>query len=74
MKAEFPWLRPQAEAAIFEAQGNLDGARARLDEVERLISANPNQALRQMSLRNVRRWKAELLPAQMDAASSKSLI
>jgi hypothetical protein len=60
MKAEFPWLRPQAEAAILEAQGNLDGARARLDEVEKLISATPNQALRQMSLRNVQRWKDEL--------------
>jgi len=59
-KTEFPWLRPRAEAAIFEAQGNLDSARAKLDEVEKLISATPNQAIRQMSLRNLQRWKAEL--------------
>jgi len=59
-KTEFPWLRPQAEAAILEVQGNLDGARAKLDEVETLISASPNQAIRQMSLPNVQRWKSEL--------------
>jgi hypothetical protein len=59
-KAEFPWLRPRAEAAILEAQGDLDGARKKLDEVEKLISSSPNQALREMSLRGVRRWKAEL--------------
>jgi len=59
-KIEFAWLRPRAEAAILEAQGDLDGARTKLDEVEKLIGASPNQALREMSLRGVRRWKAEL--------------
>jgi hypothetical protein len=59
-KTEFPWLRPRAEAAILEAQGNPEAARTKLDEVEKLISANPNQAIRQMSLPNVQRWKSEL--------------
>jgi len=59
-KIEFAWLRPRAQAAILEAQGDLDGARTKLDEVEKLIGASPNQALREMSLRGVRRWKAEL--------------
>jgi len=59
-RTEFPWLRPRAEAAILEAQGNLEAARAKLDEVEKLINASPNQAIRQMSLRNVQRWKSEL--------------
>ena len=59
-RIEYPWLRPRAEAAILEAQGNVAGARKKLDEVEKLIGASPNQAIREMSLPNVRRWKAEL--------------
>jgi hypothetical protein len=59
-KIEFAWLRPRAEAAILEAQGDLSGADKKLDEVQKLISANPNQALREMSLRGVRRWRSEL--------------
>jgi len=73
-KTEYPWLRPRGEAAILEAKGDIGGALEKLDEVERLVLATPNQALREMSLRNVRRWKAELLPVQMEAASSKSLV
>ncbi|HEY4675770.1 MAG TPA: M50 family metallopeptidase [Candidatus Angelobacter sp.] len=59
-EADFPWLRPRAEAAILEAKGDLEAARGKLDEVEKLISASPNQALREMSLPNLKRWKAEL--------------
>lgn len=73
-KMEYPWLRPRGEAAILEAKGDIGGALKKLDEVEKMILANPNQALREMSLRGVRRWKAELLPIQMETASSKSLI
>jgi len=60
-RTEYPWLRPRAEAAILEAQGDFAGARKKLDEVEKLISASPNQAIREMSLRNLQRWKSELL-------------
>ena len=38
----------------------LECAGKKLDEVETLIAANPNQALREISLRGVRRWKSEL--------------
>jgi hypothetical protein len=59
-RIEYPWLRPRAEAAILEAQGDVAGACKKLDEVEKLISASPNQAIREMSLRGVQRWRAEL--------------
>ena len=49
-----------ADAAILEAKGDIDGARTKLEEIEKLIIANPNQGLREMSLRGVRRWRAEL--------------
>lgn len=59
-RTEYPWLRPRAEAAVLEAQGDIAGALRKLDEVEKLISASPNQAIREMSLPNLRRWRAEL--------------
>jgi len=59
-RIEYPWLRPRAEAAILEAQGDVAGALGKLDEMEKLVLANPNQALREITLRNLRRWKAEL--------------
>jgi len=59
-RVEFAWLRPRAEAAILEARGDREGARQKLDEVEKLVLANPNEALREISMRTVRRWKAEL--------------
>ena len=59
-KTEYPWLHPRCEAAILEARGDLPGALGKLDEMEKLVLANPNQALREISLRNLRRWKSEL--------------
>lgn len=59
-KTEYPWMRPRCEAAILEARGDLPGALGKLDEMEKLVQANPNQALREITLRNLRRWKAEL--------------
>jgi hypothetical protein len=59
-RTEYPWLRPRAEAAILEAQDDFAGALKKLNEVEKLITASPNQAIREMSLRNLQRWKAEL--------------
>lgn len=73
-KTEYPWIRSQGEAAILEAKGDICGAITKLEEVEKIVIATPNQALREMSLRGVRRWKAELLPVQVESASSKSLI
>jgi hypothetical protein len=59
-RTEYPLLRPRAEAAILEAQDDFAGALKKLNEVEKLISASPNQAIREMSLPNLRRWKSEL--------------
>lgn len=58
--AEFPWLPLRGEAAILEAGGDIAGALQKLDEIERLILDVPNQALREISLRNLKRWRAEL--------------
>ncbi|HET9366138.1 MAG TPA: M50 family metallopeptidase [Candidatus Angelobacter sp.] len=73
-KTEYPWFRLRGEAAILEAKGDITGALTKLDEVIKLVQATPNQAMREISLRGVSRWKAELLPIQMETVSSKSLI
>jgi Peptidase family M50 len=68
---ENKWLRPRAEAAIFEAQGDITGAVNKLDETEKQILAAPNPLQREIGLRYLRRWKAELEdPAAAHAASS----
>ena len=59
-KTEFPWLRPRGEVAILGAKGDIAGALKKLDEVEKLILAVPNEAMREISLRAVKRWRAEL--------------
>jgi len=73
-KTEYPWLRTRGEAAILEAKGDIGGAVKKLDEAERMILATPNQALREISLRNLRRWKAELQPSSTESDSAKPLI
>jgi hypothetical protein len=59
-KTEYPWLRPRCEAAILEARGDLSGALMKLDEMEKLVLVVPNQWVREITLRGLRRWKAEL--------------
>jgi hypothetical protein len=59
-KTEFPWLRPRGEVAILGARGDIGGALKKLDEIEKLVLAVPNEALREISLRGVKRWRAEL--------------
>jgi hypothetical protein len=59
-KGEYPWMRPRGEAAILEAEGDIAGALKRLDEIEKMILAFPNQALREISLNGLRHWKSEL--------------
>jgi hypothetical protein len=56
------WLRIRAEAAIFEARGDKDGASKKLDQYEDAILSLPlpTEAQREMLLRLVRRWKSEL--------------
>ena len=69
-KTEYPWMRQRCEAAILEARGDLAGALRKLDEMEKLVLANPNQALREITLRNLRRWKSELQFSTQQSAGS----
>jgi len=55
-------MRLRCEAAILEAKGNTGGALKKIDEIEKMILAVPNQALREISLRGLHRWKGELQP------------
>lgn len=57
---EIPWLKTRAEAAILEAQGNVPAALEKLEEAEKMMRACTNEARRQMSLRSLGRWQAEL--------------
>ena len=62
-KTEQPWTRPWGEAAILEGKGDITGARATLDEIEALARKSPNEAVRDMVLRSLERWRDELCPA-----------
>jgi len=61
-KAEYPWMRLRGQAAILETKGDTSGALKKLDEIEDMILAVPNQAVREISLLGLRRWKSELQP------------
>jgi len=61
-KGEYPWMRLRGEAAILEAKGDITGAMKKLDDIEKKVLTVPNQALREISLRGLRRWKADLQP------------
>ena len=60
LKTEYPWMRQRCEAAILEARGDLSGALKKLDEIEKLVLAVPNQWVREITLRGLLRWKSEL--------------
>ena len=53
-------MRSRAEAAILEAKGDIEGALRKLFEIENMISAVPDEARREITLRFHRRWIAEL--------------
>jgi ribosomal protein S7 len=61
-KTEYGWMRLRGEAGILEAKGDISGALKKLDEIEAMILAVSNQAVREISLRGLRRWKLELQP------------
>ncbi len=59
-KAQMPWVRYRAEAAILEAKGDFDGAAGKLAEVEAAILKLPENAHRDTLLGLLNRWKSEL--------------
>lgn len=59
-RTELPWMRARAEAAILEAKGNTESALRKLFEIETMISAMPDKARREITLRFHRRWIEEL--------------
>jgi hypothetical protein len=68
-KTEYPWMRQRCEAAILEARGDLAGALKKLDEMEKLVLAVPNQWVREATFRGLRRWKSELQPTPASGLS-----
>jgi len=55
-----PGLHASAEAGILEAKGDIEGALKKLDEVETLTLAQPNEIRRKISLESLKRWRSEL--------------
>ena len=68
---EIPWLKTRAEAAILEAQGKIPAALEKLEEAEKMMRASTNEVLREMSLRFLGRWQAELKMHLATSAETK---
>lgn len=75
-KTILPSLRLQAESAILEAQGNVEGALKKLDEVETALKTIHDGYQKPVALRSLGRWRRELLEKKPLAAvqESKSLV
>lgn len=71
-KTFFPGQRLRVESAILEAQGNLEGALKKLDEVETALMTIHDSYQRPVSLRFLQRWKRELLEKQASLVSQES--
>src|SRR5579859_5344460 len=71
-KTILPGLRLQAESAILEAQGNIEGALKKLDEVETALMTIHDSYQRSVSLRSLQRWRHELLEKQASAVALES--
>lgn len=56
----FPWIRPRVEAAILEANGDVQGATVKVEECESAVAASASMPQREYLLRLFRRWKSEL--------------
>lgn len=63
-----PGLRLRVEAAILEAQGNIEEALKKLDEVETALMTVHDGYQKPISLHFVRRWKLELLEKRASGA------
>jgi len=58
--AQYAWFRSRAEAAILEANGDVDGAMKKLAETETSLLAIPKSAQRETLLRLLHRWESDL--------------
>lgn len=67
-KTQTPGLRLQGEAALLECDGRISEAVAKLDESETAARSIPQPAQREITLRSLERWKAELVPNVTSAA------
>jgi hypothetical protein len=59
-KTQTPGARLRAEAAILEAKGDIKAALSKLDDYEAAILTIPAPSQREMSLKNLQRWRSEL--------------
>jgi hypothetical protein len=59
-RPELPWVRTEAEAALLEARGDVEGALARIDEVERQVRATLAGPRGEMWSTLMERWRAEV--------------
>jgi hypothetical protein len=71
-KTLYPGLRLQAESAVLEAQGNIEGALKKLDEVETALMTIHDSHQRSVSLRSLQRWKRALVEKQASAVAQES--
>jgi len=71
-KTLLPGLRLRAQSAILEAQGNLEGALKKLDEVETALMTIHDSYQRPVSLRFLQKWRRELLEKQASAVGQDS--
>jgi hypothetical protein len=60
VKTQNPWFRWRAEAAILEANGDIDGAVGKLADVEAAILASPKNPERERLLQLLQRWNSDL--------------
>jgi hypothetical protein len=58
-KTHMPGLRIRVEAAILEAEGNIEAALEKLDQYQNVMSTG-DRTLRKYSLRSLQRWRSEL--------------
>ena len=72
LKTFFPGQRLRVESAILEAQGNLEGALKKLDEVKTALMTIHNSYQRSVSLRFLERSKRELLDKHPSEVTQES--
>jgi hypothetical protein len=66
-KAQIPWFRSRAQAAILEANGDIEGARRKLTDVETELRALPKNPQREAVLNLLERWKSDLVTRELES-------